>query len=200
MISHVRWAVVVVLTLVLSGCYLPTRFLAEINIQRNGDYTLTYDGVVWSSNLVPGLITGDPTPEEIAQRIEGVHLDLGRDSSFREIEYLSDGAFQVYFEKSDNIFERRGVTFIRTDSRFFTMSYVRETGQITVRGSVIPSNQRETLAAVGYAMTGELRVTTDARVIEHNADGVVSAEDGGGLTYIWVIRGVDVIAPLLIIG
>ena len=79
------------------------------------------------------------------------------------------------------------------------MAYVRTTGQITIRGSIIPENQRPTLAEIGYVMTGEFRVTTDARVIEHNATGVTEAE-GGRLTYIWVMRGLTVTAPLLIIG
>jgi|TARA_B110000263_G_C15131068_1_gene428865 hypothetical protein len=38
----------------LAGCYFPTRFVAEITTQRTGDYTLTYDGVLLSSNLVLG--------------------------------------------------------------------------------------------------------------------------------------------------
>jgi len=199
MLNHFKWAVALVLAAGLSGCYLPTKFVAEINIQRSGDYTFAYDGVLVSSNLVPGLMTGNPNEAEIGERIEGVHTDLGRDSSFREVEYLGNGAFQTYFEKSDNIFEHTSFTFVRTDSRFISMAYVRKTGQITIRGSIIPENQRPALAEVGYVMTGELRITTDARVIEHNATGVVEAE-GGGLTYIWVMRGLDATGPLLIIG
>lgn len=199
MLRHFKWAVAFVLAAGLSGCYLPTKFVAEINIQRNGDYTLTYDGVLVSSNLVPGLMTGDPNEQEIAERIGGVHSDLGRDSAFRQIDYLGDGAFQVLYERSDNIFEHSSFNFVRQDSKFISMAYVRKTGQITIRGSIIPENQRPALAEVGYVMTGELRITTDARVIEHNATGVVEAE-GGGLTYIWVMRGLDATGPLLIIG
>jgi hypothetical protein len=98
-----------VLIATLTGCYLPTRFVAEITILRTGDYTLTYDGVLLSSNLVPGLMTGDPDQKEIDERVEGVFADLGRDSSYQTVEYLGNGAFQVFFEKSDNIFERTGV-------------------------------------------------------------------------------------------
>ena len=47
-------------------------------------------------------------------------------------------------------------------------------------------------------MSGELRITTDARVKEHNATGVIAGE--GGLTYVWVIRGLDAPAPKLVIG
>ena len=107
----------------LSGCYLPTRFVAEITIQRTGDYTLTYDGVLLSSNLVPGLMTGEPDQREIDERLAGVLSDLGRDSSYQTVEYLGNGAFQVYFEKSDNIFERTSVTFIRTDNRFLSIAF-----------------------------------------------------------------------------
>jgi hypothetical protein len=55
------------------------------------------------------------------------------------------------------------------------------------------------LEAIGFSMAGEFRVTTDARVIDHNATGVIEAEKGA-LTYIWVMRGMVEMAPLLIIG
>jgi hypothetical protein len=56
--------------------------------------------------------------------LEGVFADLGRDSSYQTVEYLGNGAFQVYFEKSENIFERTSVAFIRTDNRFLSIAYV----------------------------------------------------------------------------
>ncbi len=199
LLSWVKWAGAAALIVALTGCYLPTRFVAEITIQRTGDYTLTYDGVLLSSNLVPGLMPGDPDQKEIDERLEGVFADLGRDSSYKTVEYLGNGAFQVYFEKSDNIFERTSVTFIRTDNRFLSIAYVRKTGEITIRASIVPENQRPRLEAIGYSMGGEFRVTTDARVIDHNATGVVEAENGA-LTYIWVMRGMVETAPLLIIG
>ena len=115
------------------------------------------------------------------------------------MEYLGNGAFQVYFEKSDNIFERTGVTFIRTDNRFLSIACVRRTGEIPIRASIVPENQRPRLEAIGYSMAGEFRVTTDARVLEHNATGVIEAENGA-LTYIWVMRGMVETEPLLIIG
>jgi len=48
-------------------------------------------------------------------------------------------------------------------------------------------------------MAEEFRVTTDARVIDHNATGVIEAEKGA-LTNIWVMRVMVETAPLLIIG
>ena len=199
LITWVKWAGAVVLIAALSGCYLPTRFVAEITIQRTGDYTLTFDGVLLSSNLVPGLMTGEPDQQEIDERLAGVFTDLGRDSSYQTVEYLGNGAFQVYFEKSDNIFDRTSVTFIRTDNRFLSIAYVRTTGEITIRASIVPENQRPRLETIGYSMAGEFRVTTDARVLDHNATGVIEAENGA-LTYIWVMRGMVETAPLLIIG
>ena len=182
LITWVKRAGAAVLIAALSGCYLPTRFVAEITIQRTGDYTLTFDGGLLSSNLVPGLMTGEPDQKEIDERLEGVFADLGRDSSYQTVEYLGNGAFQVYFEKSDNIFVRTSVTFIRTDNRFLSIAYVRRTGEITIRASIVPENQRPRLEAIGYSMAGEFRVTTDARVLDHNATGVIEAENGA-LTY-----------------
>jgi hypothetical protein len=195
----VKWAGTAVLVGALTGCYLPTGFVAEITIQRTGDYTLTYDGVLLSSNLVPGLLTDDPDQKKIDERLEGVFADMDRDSSYQTVDYLGNGAFQVYFEKSDNIFERTSVTFIRTDNRFLSIAYVRKTGEIPIRASIVPENQRPRLEAIGYSMAGEFRVTTDARVLDNNATGVVEAENGA-LTYIWVMRGMVETAPLLVIG
>jgi hypothetical protein len=140
-----------------------------------------------------------PRPKKIDERLEGVCADLGWDSRYQTVEYLGKGAFQVYFEKPDNIFERTSVTFIRTDNRFLSIAYVRRTGEITIRASIVPENQRPRLEAIGYSMAGEFRVTTDARVIDHNATGLIKAENRA-LNYIWVMRGMVETAPLLIIG
>lgn len=184
--------------LALGGCYVPTEFSAEIFIGRNGEFTLKYDGMLANAGLVPGLMGENLDDEELADRVANVQADLERDSGFRSIRYAGDGHFEVSYERSGNILEQTSLTFVRSDSRIFTIAYVRRTGQITVRGASVPDAQRDWLGAAGLNMRGELRIVTDARVIDNNSIG--TEEDPRGTAYIWIIRDMYSPAPLLIIG
>jgi hypothetical protein len=81
---------------------------------------------------------------------------------------------------------------------FGTMAYVRETAQITIRGASVLETQRKWINDAELNMIGEIHVVTDARVVEHNATGVLTAE-GGGKEYVWVIRDMNGPAPMLTI-
>ena len=184
--------------LALGGCYVPTEFSAEIFVGRNGDFTLKYDGVLTNAGLVPGLMREDLGEEELADRIANVQTDLERDSGFRSVRYRGNGQYEVSYERSGNILEQTSLTFVRADSRIFTIAYVRRTGENTVRGASVPDAQRNWLAEVGLNMRGELRIVTDARILDNNAVG--TEEDERGTAYICIIRDMNSPAPLLIIG
>ena len=184
--------------LALSGCYVPTEFSAEIFVGRNGDFTLRYDGVLTNAGLVPGLMLEELNDAELEDRVANIQADLERDSGFRSVRHLGGGQYEVSYERSGNILAQNTLTFVRSDSRIFTIAYVRRTGQITVRGASVPDAQRDWLADAGINMRGELRIVTDARVLHHNTVG--TEEDENGTAYIWIIRDMYSPAPLLIIG
>ena len=185
-------------SLVLGSCYIPTRFDVEVAIARDGTYSLSYNGILSHAGLVPGFMPKALNPEEIAQRVRGIQADLERDPAFQVVEFIGNSEFRVVYFKTGNIYEQNSVTFVRTDSDILSISYVHDTGEITVRGAAVPDAQKQWVVDAGLNTIGEIRVITDARVLEHNAKGVVPSE--GGVEHVWIIRDVNSPSVLLIIG
>ena len=60
----VRIAATMVLTALLAGCYLPIRFDAEIEVTRNGYYSVVFDGYLVSVPLFRGLREAPSRPSK----------------------------------------------------------------------------------------------------------------------------------------
>lgn len=79
--------------LVLAGCYLPTRFQADISYNENGDWSLKFDGTLAYGGLIPGLMPDNPTPAQLAERVKSVTNDMLRDPGFISVQYLNNGQY-----------------------------------------------------------------------------------------------------------
>lgn len=189
---------VVALTAVC-GCYLPTKFKAEINISDNGDYTMNFSGTLAAPGIAPGLTFDHPDAATLAERVENVRRDLIRDPGFQDLRYLGGGIYQIDYRRAGNVRTEKTVTFVRTDSKILTIAFVKTSGEIQVRGVTIPSAQRKWILDAGLNMIGELRITTTSAVKNHNATTVIDG-DKGAKTYVWVINGVDAKAPSFTLG
>lgn len=183
--------------LLLSACYIPTRFSAQITVNAAGDWTMVYSGILTYGPLAPGLMPDRPSPTQLAARVRNVTADLERDPGFRKLEYLGNGAFEVDYEKSGNIYRQTGITFVRTDSRVLQIQYVKTKEEITVRGNTVPTAQRQWVLDAGLNMQGDLRVVTELPVVDHNATATQPGPNGTTI-YLWQIRGVDAPAPRLV--
>ena len=178
-----------VLVLVLGGCYLPSNFKAEIVINREGDFRMSYVGEFSDSTILTKLAADDLTVEEEDERVETLFRDLSRDPSFTQIVYIGNAVFEVTYDARGNIYFDKTLTFVRTSDRIVTLAYVEKTKEITMRGGTVPINFRDRLLALGYDMNGELRLTTDAEVIDHNA--TEGTGDDEQKTYLWVIQSMN---------
>jgi hypothetical protein len=182
----------------LGGCYLPSNFKAEIVINREGDFRMSYVREFSDLTILTKLAADDLTVEEEDERVETLFRDLSRDPSFTKIVYIGNAVFEVTYDARGNIYFDKTLTFVRTSDRIVTLAYVEKTKEITMRGGTVPINFRDRLLALGYDMNGELRLTTDAEVIEHNATEVTG--DDEQKTYLWVIQNMDDPPPKLIIA
>ncbi len=65
-----RSMLLVAVVLLLTGCYLPVRFDAEIEITRYGTYNLIFDGYMVSVPLYDGLRKNDIKTAEEKEKVE----------------------------------------------------------------------------------------------------------------------------------
>lgn len=195
--SPLRRLPILLLALFLAGCYLPSQFRADVRIGANGSYTVSYAGRLAHSTMFVGLREGTMDAAKEAKRAESVKRDLTRDLGFQAVDYVGEGFFEVRYEAAGNIFDDRTFTFVNGGSKILSISYVDKSNTLTVRGGTVPVNYQDRLKSLAFVLDGELRVVTDANVLDHNASQI---SGGGEKTYIWVQRTIDGPAPKIVIG
>jgi len=92
-------AAVALLTALLAGCYLPIKFDAEVEITRNGYYSVIFDGYLVSIPLTLGLRDGTISPLEENEKVGNTLKDFKRDSAVKEAKYFKQGRFKVNWQK-----------------------------------------------------------------------------------------------------
>jgi len=194
-IPHV--ALLLAVTGILSACYLPARFDAEIKFNRQGYYDIIFDGYLVHIPTYEALNKGEMTPAQEKEKVAIVTRDIKRSPSAKEFSYIKKGHFKIHWEKKGDLLQQRMITFLRRDKPLITLQYVRRTGLITMRGTSLKKADAKRLAEAGLNMQGEIRFKSDAKVISHNATKVVEKKGQREVTYIWKINSLFGKAPKL---
>jgi len=193
-----RLAAVAVL-FVLSGCYMPIRFDAEIDINRSGYYTFIFDGYLAKVELYQDLQEGKIGPDEELEQVALIKADFERDSAVSDFKYYEKGHFWVKYERSGDLLKAKTMTFFRRNEYILGISYNNETGQISMLGKSLSRDIKDRLRESGLDTSGELRVFTDASVVGHNAATVKPFPSKGPdyKMYTWKIQNLLAPTPAL---
>ena len=197
--------------LLFTGCYLPTDFDAQLQIDKRGNYIFRYDGKLTHLGLLRQLARKEITEQEGLEKVAFIRRDLARDKAFgagatiqkrvANIKHLRDATFEVKYKRSSNINQGRSYSFIRFNSRMLGISRVPNKGKggegflVKVFGDKPNKELIETLEKANLMANGRLRIQTDARVLRHNADKQYSS--GGLRVYVWNIKSLKKASPHL---
>ena len=197
--------------LLSAGCYLPTDFEAQLQIDKRGNYIFRYDGKLTHLGLLRQLARKEITHQEGVEKVALIRRDLARDKAFgfgatiqervANIEHIRDATFKVKYKRSSNIDKGRSYNFIRFNSRMLGISRIPNKGKgregflIKVFGDKPNTELIETLEKANLMANGRLRIQTDARVLRHNADKQYSS--GKLRVYVWNIKSLKRAAPHL---
>ncbi|WP_337995573.1 hypothetical protein [Oleispirillum naphthae] len=184
---------------VLSSCYVPDQFRAEIRIARNGDFSLSYDGVLTWAQIYIDIRNGKLKGPEIQEKIEAVRRDLKRDTQFTEVRSLGAGQFAVKYRRTGNLAANTGMmTFIRRNARI--LDIISETnGRVTVAAQTPNRDKLQPLAEAGLMVRGSLRLATDMRVVaKPNATAAYEDKESGWTVYDWIIDGTKPVYPFAV--
>lgn len=189
------------LAFVLTGCYLPVRFDAEIEIDRAGFYSMIFDGYVAHLPLYGDLVAKKIDVLEERARVARLKTDLTRDSAVKEFEYVKKGIFKVHWDKKGDLTRHRMVTFVRRNAPILTLKYDKNKRLITLAaGGVMSPEVRQRILDSGLNMNGEVRVITDAKVDRHNATFTKNMKDRPGkVMYVWRIESIVAEMPIMVI-
>lgn len=190
----------------LGACYLPVRFDAEIEVDRSGFYSMIFDGYIVSVPLYKDLAEKKIDSADERKRATVVARDLERDSAFTEVAYQRQGIFKVHWARKDDLMRVGMVTFIRRNEAILSLKYLKNNKYIRNQGVVVMAagdmsgTVRQQIADAGLNMTGEVRLITNAKVLEHNATTVKDAAGGTGKKiYVWRLADLNAPSPHLVL-
>jgi len=186
---------------VLGGCYMPVRFDAEMEVTREGYYSIIFDGYLAKVPLYDDLRQRKLSREEEKEKVETYRADLVRDSAMSNVSYIKQGIYAVHWEKDGDILRDKFITFIRRNENMMSLRYVKKDGKVHLSGATIGKKQKQQLADIGLDMVGELRLITDAKVIGHNASVTKEWPSSGPRfqMYIWNFNNIFSPPPNLVI-
>ncbi|WP_412776169.1 hypothetical protein [Thalassospira lucentensis] len=183
---------------VLVGCYLPEAFTIDLSMERNGDYRLSYRGLLVQPTITEGLLDGTLDADAEKEKVSVVLADLKRDSGVRQLTYNGRGVFNIVYERRSNIMRDKSFVFVRRNSRILEMFFYTDSNTVEIRGGFVPDRYEERLTALGYQMTGKIEVRTSAGIRSHNADEFTKV--GGQNRLRWEIKSITDPVPNVIIG
>jgi hypothetical protein len=178
----------------ISGCYFPSDFTADLQIDRQGRYRFTYIGKLTDVSMAQQLGLGRLQGLGIQKRVEIAERDMRRDSAFKKIQYENNGRFDISYQREGYIINERSLDFVRLNSRFLTLKYNKNTGDITMIGGKPNKSHATQLEEAGLEFNGVLRVWTNARPTKHNSKDV--KPQGKLVVYTWDIKNVRQKVPL----
>lgn len=184
---------------VLSSCYLPVRFQADVVISRVGYYDIAFAGQIAWAPLVRALEDASLSAAEETEKARLIERDLSRDSASRFVSYLGRGVFQLDWRQSGDLVETGMASFVRRGERLLALRYSKPEKTIELRGSRISAKAASELGAVADAVSGVINVYTDGPVVDHNATEVRETGDGVRL-YRWRIESATDPSPLLVVA
>ena len=187
-----RYLIITLVTVGLTGCYLPVRFDAEVEISRHGYYKMFFDGYIARIELFDSLNKLIISRDEENKQIEVIKRDFKRDTSTNSFKYIKKGHFHVNWQKSGDLTKVKTVVFFRRNENMLSISYNSTSGRVQVAGRSLGRKQRHQLHDIGLGMTGQLRVITDTNVIAHNATKVKILPKRGKRfkMYTWEIKNI----------
>lgn len=188
-----RLALVLGLVLLAAGCYLPVRFDAEIEVHRTGHYGIEFDGYIVDLPLYEALFKQKTTGAEEEKKVELVKTDFKRDRGTKDIQYHRRGVFRVKWQDQGDLLKAKMVTFIRRNAAMLTISYADTTGLVSIYGASLTKENIERIAALSLGTEGQIRLHTDAKVVNHNATSVADNPKKGPnfKTYTWRVAGFE---------
>jgi len=185
---------VFVMSMFISSCMFPEEFKSEVNINKDGTFTFEYKGTLTfvmgrAEEVESGKLTLDDSD------IEDLKNELAEDKGFESIEYIGHSKFKVKYNKNGKLTEP--FNFIDESIKIFSIA-PKDDGVIEVKGIKLNKSDIKKLKKIKLTIDGELKLSTNGKVIEHNASSTPSLFGliGG---YVWVVKSLDDPQPKILI-
>jgi hypothetical protein len=156
-----------IILLLLSGCWIPENFDANVKVNDDGSYTFTYDGTLAFALALAAAQEGSLSQKDEADFAEEAE-ELRKEPGFKDVEYLGKGRYKVFVEKTGELGEE--YYFLSRESKIFAIQ-PQDDGSVSI-SAVSPSEKAiNEFRSIGAKMAGTLTVSVaqGVEVVRHNA-------------------------------
>lgn len=174
----------------LTSCWLPEKFNAEIDINKDGSYTLIYDGILTFVMAKAAEIEQGKLSAKDEKDLKDLEKEFKEDKNFKKVKYLGHAQFKVLYEQKGTL--NSPVYFLGKDMRILSI-IPSSNNTVEIKGMKLDKSDIQQLNELKMKIDGELEVSTDAKILKHNAKS--SPKFFGG--YKWKIKSIDDPAPYM---
>ena len=176
----------------LPSCLFPEKFVAKINMKKDGTYSITYDGILVSMSYIARNVGSGPFFEALISKARQIEGQMLSNPNFKKVENVGNGRYKVLYKDEGKL--GSSVDFLNE------VVSIKRTGKdrVEIRAMKIEREDSKKLENLNMKIDGELRITTNARVVKHNAKsepwlwGLIGA-------YTWEIKSVNDPAPYMVV-
>ena len=176
------------IALLLSGCWIPENFKANITVNKDGSYTFTYDGTLTFALALAAAKEGSLSKKDEAD-FEKEAEKIRKEPGFKKVEYIGKGRYKVFVEKSGKAGER--YYFLSSEMEIFAVK-PQQDGSIEITAAQFRNEDLNKLKSIGAKVNGTLTVSVEkgVKVVKHNAQSEPKLFGlfGG---YEWEFKSVD---------
>jgi len=169
----------------LSGCLVPERFSAKVEVQPDASYTFQYSGTAIHALAAAQIKKAGSLSEKDQNGLKMEADKLSKRPDVRRATYKGDGRYELEIESK----KKSGESLRMFD--IFTVSTDKD-GVITIASNEIKEKAKRELEQIGIGIDGTLEVhlPKNADIISHNATSAPSFFGMFG-TYSWKIGRID---------
>lgn len=153
------------IALILSSCFVPEKFTAKVEINNDGSYSFTYDGILTHALAKAALMQG-PLSKKDKSEMKEIENEFNIELEFKKANYIGKGQFEVLYEKTG----KAGESFYFFDEQFCFFSIVyTKSDTIEVSGFQLDKESLANMEQFNLKIDDEFEILTNANVVKHNS-------------------------------
>ncbi|HDL15008.1 MAG TPA: hypothetical protein ENH28_02450 [Euryarchaeota archaeon] len=182
-------------TVLVSSCLFPEKFEAKININKNGTYSFVYDGILTYVLAKAAEVEQGELSAKDEREIKELEKKFLKDTNFKKVKYIGHGQFKVLYKREGTL--NSPMYFLSSDLKIISIIPIKD-GKVEIKGMKLNRQDIRQLKALKMKIDGKLKVTTNAKVIKHNAKSTPKLFGLLG-SYSWQIKSISDPAPYMLI-
>lgn len=196
MLSPLRVLALSAVALTLTACYWPQNYKLNMHVARDGTVKVSYKGqlVNLQSRLtrLDAEAKGHTLSAKDKAQLEAVNksvlTEFKKSKTVKSAQYLGNDTYAIAIESSEKL--KDGKEF----KPLMNLMVIRKVGKkIFIKSQALKDKDVKQLRALKLTAKGEISITTDAKVLSHNAQasGIL------GKTYRWKMDKLGATAPAM---